>query len=185
MNSNFFQEFVRAWRMARIVGMANMTGMIRRSASRATRGGWGVWPIAAWAFATVLVLATALGAQQESEPTLDRTLRFMRVHVPRGKLADVPLGQSRYVPMSVREFETAVARLSVVERADTLAGAVQSLADGSRYSVVVHSDGSMTGRVSFDVGGQKGLLPREMPLGTLAVQRATVKTAAGTGAAVV
>jgi hypothetical protein len=42
MNSNFFQEFVRAWRMARMarmVGMANMTGMIRRFASRATRGG--------------------------------------------------------------------------------------------------------------------------------------------------
>ena len=188
MNSNFFHEFVRAWPMARMAGMPGMAGMgnmIMRSASRATRGGWGVWPIAGWAFATVLVLATALGAQQESEPTLDRTLRFMRVHVPRGKLADVPLGQSRYVPMSVQEFETAVARLSVVERADTLAGAIQSLADGSRYSVVVHSDGSLTGRVSFDVGGQKGLLPREMPLGTLAVQRATVKTAAGTGAAVV
>ena len=173
MNANSFRAFLRA---------AHMT---LRAISRAVGDGWGGRLATAWAFAAVTVVLTALGAQEVPGPLLDQPLHFTRVHVPRGKLADVPLGQSRYVPMSVQEFETAVARLSVGGRADMLFGAMQSLADGSRYSVVVHSDGSLTGSVSFDLGGQKGLLPREMPLGTLAVHGATTKTAAGTGAAVV
>jgi hypothetical protein len=40
-----------------------------------------------------------------------RPLEFIRVHVPNGRLADVPLGDERYVPMSAREFEDGMTRL--------------------------------------------------------------------------
>lgn len=39
------------------------------------------------------------------------SLQFTRVHVPRGQLALIPLGATRYVPMSVLEFNQALDRV--------------------------------------------------------------------------
>ena len=127
------------------------------------------------------------------EPTVEvQPLRFTRVHVPRGGLSNVPLGDDRYVPMSAREFEQAVARLS--NGGDTGFGdplfPVGRLADEARYEAVVSDDGVLSGTMSFDLGGEAAVtpaaaLPRAMPLGRLAVGRGTSRTASGAGEAVV
>ena len=158
------------------------------------------------------LLLSRLPASRADEPAapasadkdaLPQPLEFMRVHVPAGRLSDVPLGGGRYVPMSVREFEDGLVRLSAREpdAADhVLDPAVSPLATASRYAVALADDGSLTGTVSFDVGwftgGKSGGaftgssvpvvgLSREMPLGTLGVRAGTMQTAAGMGAAVV
>ena len=119
-------------------------------------------------------------------------LEFMRVHVPAGRLTDVPLGDGRYVPMSAREFEEGIARLSA-GRPATVDTALEPpfgpLATAARYVLSLADDGSLAGNVSFDVGPAGGgngqiVVPREMPLGTLDVRSGSMKTAAGLGAAV-
>lgn len=119
-----------------------------------------------------------------------RELRFTRVHVPRGKIAGIPLGPTRYVPMSAQEFEEAVARVSAASRrGDAGQPGPDPLATSARYAVVVTAAGALDGSVTFDVAGQsdgrRDGLSREMPLGDLAVRRGSVRTAAGTGEAVV
>jgi hypothetical protein len=109
----------------------------------------------------------------------DRPLTFMRVHVPRGAIADVPLGNERYVPMSLREFEQAIAR---PEAGQTAPGAVAPdlplVADAARYEATIGFDGAIIGTLEFEISGG---FPGEMPLGTLGVTRAEAVTAAGTG----
>jgi len=118
--------------------------------------------------------------------TQQKPLEFTRVHVPAGRLADIPLGTVRYVPMSAREFEEGVARLSVglrsvVERSEH--PALSPLADAARYVVEHTADGSLAGTVSFDIG--PAVAAREMPLGGLDAQTGSMQTAAGIGEAVV
>lgn len=128
--------------------------------------------------------AAACGFAQEPVATQeagDRPLTFMRVHVPRGAIADVPLGDERYVPMSLREFEQAVAAPEI-DRAAADASALPLVADAARYEVTVAADGAINGTLEFEIDtGLSG----EMPLGTLGVTRAEALTAAGTGEVVV
>lgn len=107
----------------------------------------------------------------------DRPLTFMRVHVPRGAIADVPLGGERYVPMSLREFEQAVARPES-DRAAADTSPLPLVADAARYEATINADGAIDGTLEFEIGS--GLFG-EMPLGTIGVTRAEAETAAGTG----
>lgn len=134
----------------------------------------------------VVIAATARG-----DDAADGPLRFLRVHVPHGKLADVDLGGERYVPMSADEFAAGVARLSGDDGRAAGAG-LGPLAESARYEanlVVDASDGTPTGRPVLagtaswtvrDVGAS-----RSMPVGGLHVGRASMRTAAGTGDALV
>jgi hypothetical protein len=126
----------------------------------------------------------ACGFAQEPVATKeagDRPLTFMRVHVPRGAIADVPLGNERYVPMPLREFEQAVARPEI-DRAATDASALPLVANAARYEATIGADGPISGTLEFEIGDG---LSGEMPLGTLGVTRAEALTVAGTGEVVV
>lgn len=124
----------------------------------------------------------ALGTvARAAEPEAAAETRFVRVHVPRDGLADVPLGDERYVPMPRQAFEAAVAGL-----ADTTGAASRpnvSRADAARYEGRVTATGVLEGRVAFDVGPGDGAgSARVVPLGGLAVTACTATTAAGVGA---
>ena len=149
-------------------------------------------PVSAVRADDAVALPTA-GGERGASP-----LEFTRIHVPAGRLSDIPLGATRYVPMSAREFEEGIAKLSsgrpggaggVVEPAVTL------LADSARYQISLADDGNLVGRASFAIGssgqataagrGQQFGIAREMPLGSLEVRSVTISTVAGTGEAVV
>ena len=140
----------------------------------------------------------ATDRESESKPAESKPLEFTRVHVPVGRLADIPLGTSRYVPMSAREFEEGVARLSAGGQTglrEAMEPTLQPLADAARYQASLADDGSLAGTVSFDVGGFAGAsgggrfsrltVAREMPLGNLEVRSGSMRTGAGMGEAVV
>jgi len=137
--------------------------------------------------------STAVGDEGTRGP-----LEFIRVHVPTGRLADVPLGGDRYVPMSAREFEEGVARLAAsgASRADRNAEPTFApLATAARYVVGPAADGGLAGSLEFDVGWpddddaaaarRDAAVAREMPLPGLDVRSGVMRTAAGTGEAVV
>lgn len=139
-----------------------------------------------------------LASPPAEHPVESKPLDFTRVHVPAGQLSEIRLGPGRYVPMSAREFEAGIARLSggrLDGRDQPLEMAVSSLADAARYQLSRAKDGSLTGTVTFDVGGFTGGIDdqqvprvgmaRELSLGTLDVRSAAMRTAAGRGEAVV
>ena len=178
-----------------------------RGMQRALTGGGGrLFAVACWAGLLPLVAA----AQDPAATAAVGPLQFMRVHVPQGGIADVPLGNERYVPMSVREFEAAVAHLSGASAgqparpspANRLPPVLPLLATAARYAAVVAADGSLSGNLAFDIGAVEGLrdtaagdnrmdtaagdiFPGDMPLGSLVVARVEARTAAGTGAGLV
>jgi hypothetical protein len=125
-------------------------------------------------------LCAVLTAVNAADPPV---LDFLRVHVPRGRLEQVPLGDGRYVPMSAAEFEQAVARLGPQPVAGL--AAPRLLADRSRYVLTVDETGRLSGRVSFDVGETVAPTLREIDLGAVRPGRCSLRTAAGTGDAVV
>jgi len=115
-----------------------------------------------------------------AEPAAPDEARFTRVHVPRDGLADVPLGDERYVPMPRAAFESAVARLT--EGADSAPPADALRAAAARYEARIGASGRLEGRVAFDVGrvdafGTTGMLP----VGGLSITACTATTAAGIG----
>ena len=156
--------------------------------------------------ALVACLGIALATSFADEPLASRAtprdadsrpIEFTRVHVPVGRLSDIELGSARYVPMSAKEFEEGIARLSgdgQEDRRDIVQPSLQPLADAACYRVSRADDGSLEGTVSFDVGGfaeasgggrsPRFGLAREMPLGTLEVRSGAMRTGAGMGEAV-
>jgi hypothetical protein len=125
----------------------------------------------------IAALACAVAGAEEPRPPLD----FLRVHVPPGRLEDVPLGTARYVPMSAAEFEAAVARLGATGAA---AGGPRPLAARSRYELAIDDAGRLAGRVTFDLAASAAAF-REVDLGAVRPGRCSMRTAAGTGEAVV
>ena len=107
---------------------------------------------------------------------------FLRVHVPRGRLTDVPRDTERYVPMSVAEFEQAVARLAPPGRA--AADGPRPLASRSRYVLAVDASGRLAGRVTFELPAADQM-DREIVLGAVRPGRCSLRTAGGTGEVVV
>jgi hypothetical protein len=150
-----------------------------------------------------ITMATTLAEEPLAPLPADRDaehapIEFTRVHVPVGRLSDIQLGTSRYVPMSAQEFEEGIARLSAGGqngRRGTVEPAPQPLADAARYRMSRAEDGSLVGTVSFDVGGfaeasggnrfPRFGVAREMPLGSLEVRSGSMRTGAGMGEAVV
>ena len=61
---------------------------------------------AAAVWAALLIVGWSHGISTAAEP---ENLRFLRVYVPADRLSDVPLGTDRYVPMTLAEFQAAVA----------------------------------------------------------------------------
>lgn len=113
-------------------------------------------------------------------------LRFVRVHVPRDGLADVPLGTERYVPMPRQAFEAAAVRAA--GGPDRAAGPLTPRAGAARYDVQFTAAGRLEGRVAFDVAAS---VPpdrpsaRTLPLGHVTVTRCSATTDAGVGDALV
>ena len=155
--------------------------------------------IACLSIAMATSLAEEPPASRVADPAAEQTpIEFIRVHVPVGRLSDIQLGTARYVPMSAREFEEGIARLSAGgqnARRETVEPVLQPLADAARYNISRADDGSLTGTVSFDVGGfaeassgnrlTRFGVAREMPLGSLEVRSGSMRTGAGLGEAVV
>ena len=166
-------------------------------------------PILCWTLLALVIVILTAGwpASRASESPADagadgggkeKPLAFTRVHVPAGRLSDIPVGTMRYVPMSAREFEEGVARLSAGRRGardEAVQPFLTALAVAARYQISRAEDGSLTGTIAFDIGevdeapAKAGLprvgLPRPLPLGTLDVRSASMQTAAGLGEAVV
>ncbi|MEI6239715.1 MAG: hypothetical protein WCR51_04960 [Planctomycetia bacterium] len=135
----------------------------------------------AWFACVVGGLAAEIGVFG-AEPDPVAQTRFMRVHVPRDGLADVPLGDERYVPMPRDAFEAAVTRSTGA------AGAASSpdsrRADAARYEARITAAGVLEGRVAFDIGPVDGVGASDMlPLGMLSVTACTATTAEGVGVA--
>ena len=162
-----------------------------------------VWVVCLCVACVGITVATTLAEEPLAPPPADRDaehapIEFTRVHVPVGRLSDIQLGTSRYVPMSAREFEEGIARLSAggpSGRRGTVEPALQPLADSARYRMARGEDGSLVGTVSVDVGGfaeasggnrfPRFGVAREMPLGSLEVRSGSIRTGAGMGEAVV
>lgn len=132
--------------------------------------------LAAW-------LVTTSPCARAAEPAAAPDLRFMRVHVPRDALGDVPLGDERYVPLPRAAFEAALDRAAGGETA-AAAPAGRPQADAARYEVRIGPECRLEGRVTFDVGAAAAARG-ELPLGGLAVSRCTARTATGVGDVVV
>ena len=104
--------------------------------------------------AVIVLLAAGWPAGRADDPTApaaagrdvdEKPLAFTRVHVPAGRLSDIPVGTTRYVPMSAREFEEGITRLSAGrpgERGEATEPALSSLADAARYQISLADDGS-------------------------------------------
>jgi hypothetical protein len=113
------------------------------------------------------------------------TIEFVRVHVPAGRLADVPLGEARYVPMSAREFEEGIARITAAA-APAMPSASRAIAAGVRYELELAADGGLAGMLVAEVGGTaEAGIARELSLGPIDVRAGTMQSAAGKGEAVV
>lgn len=111
---------------------------------------------------TAAVAVTALAA--EPPP-----LEFHRVHVPAGRLGDVPLGPERRVPLPLAEFEAAVARAAAAAAGDTVRPS--AAADVARWQATLDESGALKGTISCQVGRDTAGPGRMLPLGDLAVRR--------------
>lgn len=121
------------------------------------------------ALGAALVLAWAAGAFGDPPAP---ALEFHRVHVPAGRLGEVPLGAERYVPMPVAEFDAAVARARVA--AGAAAAAPVPPATRARWRAAVDESGRLVGTITCDVGPATAGPGRVLPLGDLRVGRGVV-----------
>ena len=127
------------------------------------------------------VLAAAAGATVGLEAA-ESVVEFIRVHVPAGRLQDVPLGPDRYVPMPIAEFEQAVARL---EMPGGRAQLPRPLADSARYTASIDDQGRLIGTLSFELGPIASGLATQMPLGPIDASAGTLNSSTGVGDVVV
>ena len=123
--------------------------------------------------AIVAAVAVAGGGRAEDIP-------FVRVNVPAAALRDVPRADGRFVPMPLTEFEEAVARLGPDRGTLRLPHALSA-----RYVLAADAGGDLEGTIEFTIDPAAGAIPAEVPLGRVAVARCTIRTAEGTGEAVV
>lgn len=138
------------------------------------------------AVATVPALVVGLVASAAA-PMPEDPLRFTRVHVPAGRLADVDMGSERYVPLPLIEFERAVAALADGEGSgDAAVGMpLRVLADGAHVTGRFDAAGRLTGRLSFTMPDGGAGYPTQVTVGHLQITRASRETTAGTGPTVV
>lgn len=130
-----------------------------------------------WASILAAIVSSLVPARAE-EP-----LRFVRVHVPQGRLREIDLGTERYVPMSAKEFEAAVSLLDRRPDAGEPMPGATALLDIVRYDAeIVAEEGGLTmrGSAEWTTRGATATLPF-LTLGRLPVVRARMNTAAGLG----
>lgn len=112
------------------------------------------------------------------------SVEFHRVHVPAGRLDEVPLGDERYVPMSVTEFEAAVARANGrQDRSATLLP--RGVADAVTYTARLDDTGVLVGTATCTISPVAAAVARALPLGGLAAREATFAGEAGPRDAVI
>jgi len=103
------------------------------------------------------------GPGEAEEPTFE----FLRVHVPRARIGDVPLGDGRYVPMAVGEFDTLVARATAPRAAPGTRP--QPLLPSARYSAALDGDGRLVGTLTCELPADQAATLPAVPLGRLGV----------------
>lgn len=146
-----------------------------------------------WRHLLCMSAACVVAAVTAAEPFMeDDPLQFLRVHVPHGKLAEIDLGRERYVPMSADEFAAGVARALGEENTAGGPAGLGALADSARYVAALEFD-----RRDGPAAGQPALVgtaswtmrevasSRALSVGELQIGRVTMRTAAGTGDALV
>jgi hypothetical protein len=116
--------------------------------------------------ATLVAAAAVRGRAADGEAAIE----FHRVHVPAGKIAEVPLGGVRHVPMPVAEFEAAVARAA--GPAGIAVVAPRPLATAARYAARIDERGWLVGTVTCEVDAAFAALSRVLPLGGLPAKAA-------------
>lgn len=123
---------------------------------------------------TLIVLLTALGAAGAwaADPAAEPAIQFHRVHVPAGRLGDVRLGDERYVPMSIAEFEAAVTRTADARpRADS--AIPRAVADSVTYTARLDDAGQLVGVVACSIPPTAASVMRSLPLGRIVARRGT------------
>ena len=132
----------------------------------------------------VMLAVMAVASGRAAEPPAAPTLEFHRVHVPAGRLGDVRLGDERYVPMSIAEFEAAVARATDARHAGA-AVMPRAVADAANYSVRLDDDGSLAGVLTCSISPAAAALVRALSLGPLVARRGTFTGASGSRDAII
>lgn len=127
-------------------------------------------------------LAAVVAAAAEQPPAPRDAVEFVRVHVAGDKVADVPLGGERHVPMPIAEFERAVARL---QPATAQQGRPGWIADAAMYECSVVEGQRLEGSLRFDLGRSAAGLAGTVVLGPIDARTGIMTTADGVGDAVV
>lgn len=133
--------------------------------------------------AAAAATARADGPQTSEE---DRAIRFLRFHVPKAAVTAEFLGEGRYVPMPVAEFDAAVARGTAEAAVARATRAVRS-----SYRLSWQPGKGLAGSLEFEIDSSFDALPVAMRLfgptfsGRCRVDQAVVESPAGTGAATV
>lgn len=127
-------------------------------------------------------LAAVVATAADQSPADRPDVEFVRVHVAGDKVADVPLGDERHVPMPTSEFERAVARL---QPAAIRRGAPGWIADTATYECSVVDGRRLEGRLRFDLGPSAADLASDVVLGPVDAHAGVMTTADGVGDAVV
>jgi hypothetical protein len=131
------------------------------------------------ALVVTAALASALVVRAADQPPAE--VEFVRVHVPAGRLPDVPLATERHVPMPTAEFEQAVARFARPAAPLT----PRPLADRATYTAALDDRGRLVGTLSFDLTAASAALAPQMPLGAIDAAGGLLRTRGGVGEVVV
>lgn len=113
---------------------------------------------------TALAMAAVAAAAEPPVP-----LEFHRVHVPAGRLGDVPLDATRRVPLPLADFEAAVGR--AVAAAAGRAAAPTAACVSARWQARIDDSGRLSGVVACTVAPETAGSGRVLPLGGLPVGR--------------
>jgi hypothetical protein len=125
--------------------------------------------------ATVAVAPTS----RDSEPpasAADTTIEFVRVNAAPATIRDVPLDEGRYVPMTVAEFDAAVAQAE-----DGRRRVRRPIASAAEYDLASDGQGTYSGTLVFQLDGTSDGLPFPLPIGAVATESCILRTAAGGG----
>ena len=139
---------------------------------------------AAAVWAALLIVGWSHGISTAAEP---ENLRFLRVYVPADRLSEVPLGSGRYVPMTLAEFQAAVAdRAAGSDQPGGRQGsspAMKVIAESAHYTLQWSPAEGLRGTAAATLGPGIDGLRRAIPLAGRVVAQASMSGAAGTGAA--
>jgi mRNA-degrading endonuclease toxin of MazEF toxin-antitoxin module len=124
-------------------------------------------------------------AAESGDPAADTpagaaALEFVRVNAAAAAVPDLPLDQGRYVPMPLAEFDAAVAAIGSGSGRGRRPTALVA-----EYDLAGDGQGSLVGRLVFELGSTAGGLRTVVPLGAVATSLCSFRTAAGTGEAAV